>query len=105
MIHIAAVTQLRHDLVGRAYYQRKRADWKKPMEAMRCLKRRISDAVYRQLVADADRADAKAHLDPKGAEFLAEKRWFCVGRDPSPAADRPLIWGFVRQEGIEPPTR
>jgi transposase len=53
MIHIAAVTQLRHDPVGRAYYQRKRADGKKPLEAMRCLKRRISDAIYRQLVADA----------------------------------------------------
>jgi transposase len=26
MIHIAAVTQLRHDPVGRAYYQRKRAE-------------------------------------------------------------------------------
>ena len=26
------------------------------MEAMRCLKRRISDALYRQLVADAQRA-------------------------------------------------
>jgi len=56
MIHIAAVTQLRLDTEGRAYYRRKRADGKKPMEAMRCLKRRISDAVYRQLVADAERA-------------------------------------------------
>ena len=55
MIHIAAVTQLRLDTEGRAYYRRKRADGKKPMEAMRCLKRRISDAVYRQLVADAQR--------------------------------------------------
>jgi len=55
MIHIAAVTQLRLDGEGRAYYRRKRADGKKPMEAMRCLKRRISDAVYRQLVADAQR--------------------------------------------------
>ncbi len=27
------------------------------MEAMRCLKRRISDAVYRQLIADAHAAD------------------------------------------------
>jgi transposase len=63
MIHIAAVTQLRHDPVGRAYYQRKRADGKKPMEAMRCLKRRISDAVYRQLLADAARA---AQADPGG---------------------------------------
>src|SRR5919106_1598927 len=53
VIHIAAVTQIRHDPVGRGYYQRKRAEGKKPMEAMRCLKRRISDVVYRQLVADA----------------------------------------------------
>ena len=59
MIHIAAVTQLRLDTQGRTYYRRKRADGKKPMEAMRCLKRRISDAIYRQLVADAQRlADA-----------------------------------------------
>ena len=53
MIHIAAVTQLRVDTDGRAYYRRKRAEGKKPLEAMRCLKRRISDAIYRQLVADA----------------------------------------------------
>ena len=49
VIHIAAVTQLRLDTDGRAYYRRKRAEGKKPMEAMRCLKRRISDALYRQL--------------------------------------------------------
>ena len=57
MIHIAAVTQLRLDTEGRAYYRRKRAAGKKPQEALRCLKRRISDAIYRQLVADAQRAD------------------------------------------------
>jgi len=55
MIHIAAVTQLRHDPTGQAYYRRKRSENKKPMEAVRCLKRRISDAIYRQLVADAQR--------------------------------------------------
>jgi transposase len=55
MIHIAAVTQIRLNTEGRAYYRRKRTAGKKPMEAMRCLKRRISDAVYRQLVADAQR--------------------------------------------------
>ena len=37
MIHIAAVTQLRHNPEGRAYFLRKRADDKKPLEAMRCL--------------------------------------------------------------------
>jgi transposase len=56
VIHIAAVTQLRLNTDGRAYYRRKRAEGKKPMEAMRCLKRRISDALYRQLVADAQAA-------------------------------------------------
>jgi transposase len=55
MLHIAAVTQIRLDTQGRTYYRRKRAAGKKRMEAMRCLKRRISDAVYRQLVADARR--------------------------------------------------
>ncbi len=58
MIHIAAVTQIRLDTEGRAYYRRKRAEGKKPMEAMRCLKRRISDAIYRQLVADAQRVES-----------------------------------------------
>jgi transposase len=63
MIHIAAVTQLRLNGAGRAYYRRQRAAHKKPMEAMRCLKRRISDAIYRQLLADAARA---AGADPGG---------------------------------------
>ena len=56
MIHIAAISQLRLDSDGRAYYRRKRAEGKKPLEALRCLKRKISDALYRQLVADAQRA-------------------------------------------------
>ena len=54
-LHMAAVTQLRHPGPGRDYYQRKLAEKKKPKEALRCLKRRISDAIYRQLVADARR--------------------------------------------------
>ena len=53
MIHIAAISQIRLDTDGRAYYRRKRAEGKKPLEAIRCLKRRISDAIYRQLLDDA----------------------------------------------------
>jgi transposase len=55
-LHIAATTQIRLDTEGRAYYRHKLAAGKSRMEAMRCLKRRISDAVYRQLVADAQAA-------------------------------------------------
>ena len=46
-IHMAAVTQLRHPGPGRDYYQRKIASGKKPKAALRCLKRRISDAILR----------------------------------------------------------
>ena len=57
VLHIAAIVQIRHDTSGRAYYRRKLAEGKTAMEALRCLKRRLSDAVYRQLVADALPAD------------------------------------------------
>ena len=53
-IHIAAVTQLRHDTQGRIYFDKKIAEGKTPKEAIRALKRRISDAVYRRLIADAN---------------------------------------------------
>jgi hypothetical protein len=54
-MHLAAVTQISRDTPGRVYYQRKIASGKSTKEAMRALKRQISDAVFRQLVADADR--------------------------------------------------
>ena len=54
-LHIAAVTQIRNNTPGRAYYLRKQTEGNTPKEAMRALKRRISDAVYRQLSADATR--------------------------------------------------
>ena len=54
-IHIAALGQISHDTPGRAYYYlAKQADGKSRKEAIRCLKRRISDAVYRQLHTDLD---------------------------------------------------
>ncbi|MGH9213516.1 MAG: IS110 family transposase [Acidimicrobiales bacterium] len=54
-LHMAAVTQVRNDTPGRAYYLRKQAESKSRKEALRALKRRISDAVYRQLVTDSHR--------------------------------------------------
>lgn len=51
-LHLIAICQARHDTEGRAYYRRKLAEGKSQKEALRCLKRRISDAVYKQLRAD-----------------------------------------------------
>jgi len=52
-LHMMAVTQIRYPATdGRRYYERKRAEGKTPKEALRCLKRQLSDQVYRQLVRD-----------------------------------------------------
>jgi transposase len=57
-IHIVAVVQLARATDGRAYYERKIAEGKSRMEALRALKRHISNAVYRRLVADAREREA-----------------------------------------------
>ena len=53
VLHIMAVVQLRNPTEGRAYYDRKVAAGKTPREAMRALKRRLSDVVYHQMTLDA----------------------------------------------------
>src|SRR5437773_1088981 len=59
--HIAAVTQIRYQhSPGRAYYDKKLADGKTRKEALRCLKRQISDAIFACLQADARRTAACA---------------------------------------------
>ena len=67
VLHVAAIVQLRHDTPGRAYYRRKLAAGKTPLEAIRCLKRRLSDAVYRQLVTDTRTAASKQRGESEGA--------------------------------------
>jgi transposase len=54
-LHIMAITQIARDTPGRTYYRSKRAAGKGHKEALRCLKRRLSDVVYRQLRRDAER--------------------------------------------------
>jgi transposase len=58
VLHIMAINQLRSDTEGRRYFRRKVAAGKTKMEAMRCLKRRLSDIVYTQMRADARRLGA-----------------------------------------------
>jgi transposase len=59
-IHMAAVTQVSHrHSRGRAYYDKKLAEGKTPKEALRALKRQVSNAIYAALLADARRAAAR----------------------------------------------
>ena len=68
-IHMAAITQIRHrHSDGRAYYDRKLAEGKTHKEALRCLKRRISDAIFARLQADARRAAAAASTEGPGGQ-------------------------------------
>jgi transposase len=66
-LHVVAITQLRHDCPGRDYYLRKRASGKGHKEALRCLKRRLSDVVYRQLLRDAEASQAASQRGQQGA--------------------------------------
>ena len=51
-LHMIAVCQARSDARGGSYYRKKMAEGKSRKEALRCLKRRISDAIFRSLMAD-----------------------------------------------------
>jgi transposase len=66
-IHIAAITQIRHrHSDGRAYYEKKLAEGKTHKEALRSLKRRISDAIFARLQADARQAAQASVTGPGG---------------------------------------
>jgi transposase len=52
-LHMAAICQIRQiDSEGRVYFERRVAEGKTKKEAIRALKRHISNAVYRQLLLD-----------------------------------------------------
>jgi transposase len=55
VLHTAAVTRLRYPSEGREYYQKRLGEGKSTKEAIRALKRRISDVVYRRILADSRR--------------------------------------------------
>ena len=64
-LHMAAVTQVRHrHSEGRVYYDKKVAEGKTGKEALRALKRRISDALFAAMAADARRARRARHRWP-----------------------------------------
>jgi transposase len=49
-----AINQVRYEGKGGVYYRKKIAEGKTHREAMRCLKRRISEAVFKRLTADSE---------------------------------------------------
>lgn len=68
VLHVMAVVQLRNPGPGRDYYDKKKADGKSLMEAMRCLKRRLSDIVYRTMLDDSIKAVVAADETGPGGQ-------------------------------------
>jgi len=77
-LHHAAMSHKRTDPQGIAYYGRKLADGKGKKGALRCVKRRLSDAVYRALVEDQAKAEAAGREGHSGATLQSS------ASDPTP---------------------
>jgi hypothetical protein len=79
---MTAVTQVRYaHSDGRAYFDKKLAEGKTAKEALRALKRQVSDAFYKHLKADAARGaspggHAGATLSPARPAHASERRLF-----------------------------
>ena len=81
-IHMAAVTQIRcRHTRGRACYDRKIAGGKTPKQALRALKRPVSDAICQHLTAGARRAGAGPGGHP--GERLCRQRGRLTPRTPA----------------------
>jgi transposase len=74
-LYVMAITQAGSHPLGRAYYQRKLAEGHSKAEAIRCLKRRLADVVYRCLRRDADADDARAAAGQARAPLPAAPDW------------------------------
>ena len=93
VLHIMAIVQLRNDTEGRAYYRRKLAAGKTPMEAIRALKRRLSDIVYRQLVNDQKRLRQEGKEADPGGQAGAATGSSAAGFNPDTGASEKSLPG------------
>ncbi len=78
-LHVAALVQIRFPGPGQDYYARKRAEGKRPLEAMRCLKRRLSNVVFHAL-----QQDLQARLEAAGPEGHSGATLRSSASDPTP---------------------
>ncbi len=90
-LHIMATVQLRNPTEGRAYYDRRKAEGKTSMEAMRALKRRLSNIVYKTMLDDAiTHATAGSKTGP-GGQTGHDSDSSATGSHPSTgSSDKPL---------------
>lgn len=90
-VHMAAVTQVAHrHSEGRAYYDRKLKEGKTNKEAPRCLKRRVDDAIFAHLVADAKRKAQGVAAGPGGQRGNGSVSSVAGSHPSASSSDKPL---------------
>jgi transposase len=90
-LHITALTQVRMRASrGRAYYDTKIAAGKTHNEAMRCLKRRLADHVWRTMVADERRS-----ATGPGGHLGATLKSSAAGSNPTASSSEKSLPGPV----------
>ena len=98
VLHTMARVQLRNPTEGRAYYDRKKADGKAPMEAMRCVKRRLSDIVFQTMLNDAVRTTGATTRTGPGGQRGNDSDSSAAGSQPhTNSSDKPLPGPATRQ--------
>ena len=85
-IHMAAVSQIsHHGTAGRDYYRRKIDEGMAPKSALRALKRKISDALYARMIADARRTARRLNEGGPGGQTGNDSASSATGSHPEPA--------------------
>lgn len=98
VMHIMATVQLRNATEGRAYYDRRKAEGKTSMEAMRALKRRLSNIIYRTMVDDAISHATTGSRTGPGGQTGHDSDSSATGSHPSAgSSDKPLPGPARRQ--------
>ena len=98
VVHIMATVQLRNATEGRAYYDRRKADGKTSMEAMRALKRRLSNIVYKTMADDAVSHATTGSRTGPGGQTGHDSDSSATGSHPSAgSSDKPLPGPARRQ--------
>jgi transposase len=97
-LHIVALTQIRmRGSTGRAYYDIKIAEGKTHNEAMRCLKRRLADHLWRVMISDERRAGTGP-----GGHRGATTRSSAAGSTPNTSSSDKSLPGPARTDSTSP---
>jgi transposase len=95
-----AVVQLRNPTTGRAYFDSKKAAGKTSMEAMRALKRRLSNVIYARMLTDQKRREAAGPGGHSGTTLQSSVTGLTSDTGPS---DKPQPGPAASQPTYAPP--